>query len=130
MKKNIISTRNAPAAIGPYSQAVTYGDLVFCAGQIPLDPATGQIVEGDILVQARRVVKNMEAVLEAAGSSIEKILKLEVFLVDLSNFPEVNGYLAEVFTEDFPARVTIGVAALPMGADIEIAATAAISRTE
>ena len=130
MKKNIISTRSAPAAIGPYSQAVTYGDLVFCAGQIPLDPATGQIVEGDILVQARRVVKNMEAVLEAAGSSIEKILKLEVFLVDLSNFPEVNGYLAEVFTEDFPARVTIGVAALPMGADIEIAATAAISRTE
>lgn len=125
MKKTIISTDQAPAAIGPYSQAVVHGDLVFCAGQIPLDPATGQIVEGDTVVQARRVVQNMKAVLEAAGSSIEKILKLEVFLTDLSDFPGVNSYLAEVFTEDFPARVTIGVAALPMGADIEIAAIAA-----
>ena len=130
MKKTVISTDQAPAAIGPYSQAVVHGDLVFCAGQIPLDPATGQIVEGDTVLQARRVVQNMKAVLEAAGSSIEKILKLEVFLTDLSDFPGVNSYLAEVFTEDFPARVTIGVAALPMGADIEIAATAAISRTQ
>ena len=124
MKKTVISTDQAPAAIGPYSQAVVHGDLVFCAGQIPLDPATGQIVEGDTVLQARRVVQNMKAVLEAAGSSIEKILKLEVFLTDLSDFPGVNNYLAEVFTEDFPARVTIGVAALPMGATVEMAATA------
>jgi 2-iminobutanoate/2-iminopropanoate deaminase len=126
MKKTVISTDQAPAAIGPYSQAIVHGDLVFCAGQIPLDPATGQIVEGDTVVQAKRVVQNMKAVLEAAGSSIEKILKLEVFLTDLSDFPGVNSYLAEVFTEDFPARVTIGVAALPMGAAVEIAATAAV----
>jgi 2-iminobutanoate/2-iminopropanoate deaminase len=124
MSKTVISTDQAPAAIGPYSQAVVHGDLVFCAGQIPLDPATGQIVEGDTVVQANRVVQNMKAVLEAAGSSIEKILKLEVFLTDLSDFPRVNSYLAEIFTEDFPARVTIGVAALPMGAEVEMAATA------
>jgi reactive intermediate/imine deaminase len=127
MEKHMVYTEKAPAAIGPYSQAVVHGDLVFCAGQIPLDPATGQIVEGDTVVQAKRVVQNMKAVLEAAGSSIEKILKLEVFMTDLSDFPGVNSYLAEVFTQDFPARVTIGVAALPMGAAVEIAATAAVS---
>ena len=126
MKKTVISTEQAPAAIGPYSQAVVHGDLVFCAGQIPLDPATGQLIDGDTVAQAKRVVQNMKAVLEAAGSSIEKILKLEVFLTDLSDFPGVNSYLAEVFTEDFPARVTIGVAALPMGAAVEMAATAAV----
>ena len=126
MKKTVISTEQAPVAIGPYSQAVVHGDLVFCAGQIPLDPATGQLIDGDTVAQAKRVVQNMKAVLEAAGSSIEKIIKLEVFLIDLSDFPGVNSYLAEVFTEDFPARVTIGVAALPMGAAVEIAATAAV----
>ena len=126
MKKTIISTDKAPAAIGPYSQAVVHGDLVFCAGQIPLDPGTGQIVEGDILIQARRVIANIEAVLAAAGSNLEQVLKLEVFLTDLADFPEVNSYLAEIFTAAPPARVTIGVAALPMGAEIEIAAIAAI----
>lgn len=126
MSKTVISTDKAPAAIGPYSQAVVHGGLVFCAGQIPLDPVTGQLIDGDTVAQARRVVQNMEAVLEAAGSSMEKIVKLEVFLTDLSDFPGVNGFLGEVFKGDFPARVTIGVAALPMGAEVEMAATAAI----
>ena len=126
MKKTIITTSQAPAAIGPYSQAVVHGDLVFCAGQIPLDPATGRLVNGGIVSQARRVIQNVEAVLAAAGSGMEKVLKLEVFLTDMADFPEVNEFLAGVFTEDPPARVTVGVAALPMGAAIEIAATAAI----
>ncbi len=125
MKKTIITTSQAPAAIGPYSQAVVHKDLVFCAGQIPLDPATGQLVDGDIVSQARRVIQNVEAVLAAAGSGMEKVLKLEVFLTNMANFPEVNEFLAEVFTEDPPARVTVGVAALPMGAAIEMAVTAA-----
>jgi 2-iminobutanoate/2-iminopropanoate deaminase len=123
--KTIITTSQAPAAIGPYSQAVVHKDLVFCAGQIPLDPATGQLVDGDIVSQARRVIQNVEAVLAAAGSGMEKVLKLEVFLTNMADFPEVNEFLAEVFTEDPPARVTVGVAALPMGAAIEMAVTAA-----
>ena len=123
--KTIINTDKAPAAIGPYSQAVVHGDLVFCAGQIPLDPATGRLVEGGIGSQTRRVIQNLEAVLTAAGSGMEKVLKLEVFLTDMADFPEVNGFLAGVFTEDPPARVTVGVAALPMGAEIEMAVTAA-----
>ncbi|MDF1536312.1 MAG: Rid family detoxifying hydrolase [bacterium] len=126
MKRHVVSTESAPAAIGPYSQAAVYGNLVFCAGQIPLDPGTDQLVEGDIVTQARRVIDNIEAVLAAAGSSLEKVLKLEVFLIDLADFPEVNSYLAGIFTSDPPARVTIGVSALPMGANIEMAATAAI----
>ena len=124
MIRNVISTGDAPAAIGPYSQGIVCGDLIFCAGQIPLDPATGNLIVGDSLAEARRVVENMEAVLEAGGSGVDKVVRLDVYLTDLGLFPEVNAYLEQVFKKEPPARVTIGVSALPMGARIEMAAIA------
>jgi 2-iminobutanoate/2-iminopropanoate deaminase len=125
MKRKIIFTDKAPEAIGPYSQGVTLGDLVFTAGQIPLDPETGWLVEGDIAAQAERVLLNLGAVLEEAGSSLARILRLDVYLTDLGQFQAVNRYLATVFPVDPPARVTVEVGGLPMGAEIEIAAIAA-----
>jgi reactive intermediate/imine deaminase len=124
MPREIIHTDNAPTAIGPYSQGTAYGGLVFTAGQIPLDPETGKIVEGDIVVQAGRVVDNLSAVLREAGSGLERVLRLDVYLTDLSCFPSVNEFLSSVFTSDPPARVTVEVAGLPMGAAIEMAAIA------
>jgi 2-iminobutanoate/2-iminopropanoate deaminase len=126
MERQIISTKKAPAAIGPYSQGVSWHGLLFCAGQIPLDPATGKIVEGGILDQAARVMQNLKAVLEEGGSSLENVLRLDVYLTELSLFSEVNEFLARIFTDAPPARVTIEVSGLPLGAKIEIAATAAI----
>ena len=125
-KRKVIHTEKAPTAIGPYSQAVAYGDMVFCAGQIPLDPVRGVLIEGDISKQATRVISNLKAVLEESGSGLDKILRLEVYMTDLGNFPAVNEYLATVFPEDPPARLTVEVAGLPMGAEIEIAAVAAV----
>jgi 2-iminobutanoate/2-iminopropanoate deaminase len=122
MEKAVIRTRNAPDAIGPYSQGIRFGDLVFCSGQIPLDPESGTLVEGDILTEARTVVRNMKGVLEAGGSGIGKVLRLDVYLTDMNLFPEINSYLSEVFPEDKPARVTIAVSALPLGARVEMAA--------
>lgn len=125
MKRRIIRTDKAPEAIGPYSQGISLGDLVFCAGQIPLDPATGQLIEGDIVRQTRRVVENLASVLEAAGSGLDRVLRLDVYLTDISVFPEINAVLSTVFPEEPPARVTVQVSGLPMDAAIEMAAIGA-----
>jgi len=125
MSRKIVETPKAPAALGPYSQGVSWQNLLFCAGQIPLDPSTGQLVEGDIQVQAARVIQNLQAVLEEGGSTLEKVLRLDVYLTDLNLFSEVNQYLTRVFPEAPPARVTVEVTGLLMGARIEMAAIAA-----
>lgn len=122
MERTIVRTDRAPAAIGPYSQGVAAGDFVFCAGQIPLDPATGKLVEGSLEDQVRRAAENLSAVLIAAGSGLDRVVRLDVYMTDLSRFPEVNAALARIFPREPPARVTVGVAALPMGASLEMAA--------
>ena len=118
MSKQIISTSAAPAAIGTYSQAVKAGNTVYLSGQIGLDPASMQLVEG-IEAQVRRVFDNLKAVTEAAGGSMSDIVKLNVFLLDLSNFALVNSIMAEYFTQPYPARAAVGVASLPKGALVE-----------
>jgi reactive intermediate/imine deaminase len=115
-----ISTEQAPAAIGPYSQAVRRGSFVFLSGQIPLDPATGQLVEGDIAAQARRVFDNLRAVCTAAGGSFEDVVRVGIYLTDLGDFAAVNAVMAENFAAPFPARSTIQVSALPRGAQVEV----------
>ena len=125
MTRTIIKTGNAPAPVGPYSQGVGYGEVIFCAGQIPLNPVTGKLVEGDPVAEAQMVIRNLAAVLEAGGSCLEQILRLDVFLTDMAVFSEVNAFLSSVFPMDPPARVTLGVSVLPMGARIEMAAIAA-----
>ncbi|MBK5930396.1 Rid family detoxifying hydrolase [Halochromatium salexigens] len=120
MAKQIIQTEQAPAAIGPYSQAVRAGDTVYLSGQIPLIPDTGELVTGDIQLQARQVFNNLAAVAEAAGGGLGEIVKLNIFLTDLAHFPLVNEVMAETFAEPYPARAAIGVAALPKGAEIEM----------
>jgi reactive intermediate/imine deaminase len=122
MKKQIISTDQAPAAVGTYSQAVRHGDTVYVSGQIPLDPATGKLVEGGIADQIHRVFQNLEAVCKAAGSDLSGIVKLNIFLADMGNFPTVNSVMAEYFNEPYPARAAVGVAALPLGAQVEMEA--------
>ena len=122
MAKQAIHSDQAPAAIGPYSQAVRYGDIVFLSGQIPLDPATMQLVEGDIPAQVHRVFQNLRAVCEAAGGGLEGIVKLNVYLTDLGNFAIVNEIMQEYFAEPYPARAAVGVAALPLGAEVEVEA--------
>lgn len=116
--KTIIQTTQAPAAIGTYSQAVKVGDTVYLSGQIGLDPASMQVVEG-IEAQVRRVFDNLKAVTEAAGGSMNDIVKLNVFLIDLANFALVNTIMAEYFTQPYPARAAVGVASLPRGALVE-----------
>ena len=125
MKRDVISTDKAPAAIGPYSQAISCNGLIFCAGQIPLDPSTGRMVEGDIKDQVWRIIENLKAVLEEGGVGLDRVLRLDVYLTDLSLFPEVNACLAKIFADSPPARVTVEVSGLPMGAHIEMAAIAA-----
>ncbi|MCC7163617.1 MAG: RidA family protein [Anaerolineae bacterium] len=124
MERRVIHTDNAPKAIGPYSQALRSGDFIFTAGQIPLDPATNKLVEGDIAVQTRRVLTNLSNILEAAGSSLSRVLKTTVFLADLNDFQAMNAVYAEFFGEQPPARSTIQVARLPAGALVEIEAIA------
>ena len=124
MNRTVIFTKQAPAAIGPYSQGISWQGTVYCAGQIPLDPSTGQLVNGDIQVQARQVIANLSAILEAAGSDLGRVLRLDVYLTDMKLFPEVNAFLADVFRKDPPARATVEVSGLPMGAQIEMAAIA------
>ncbi len=119
MSKQPIHSDKAPAAVGPYSQAVRVGDLVFMSGQIPLDPATATLVEGEFEDRARQVFANLKAVAEASGGSMNDIVKLTIFLTDLSNFAAVNTVMQEFFDEPYPARAAIGVAALPLGADVE-----------
>ncbi|MEE8118031.1 MAG: RidA family protein [Gammaproteobacteria bacterium] len=124
--KEIVHADNAPQAIGTYSQAIKVNGSVYISGQIPLDPATMTLVEGAIDVQVRQVFDNLLAVAEAAGGSLADVVKLNVFLVDLSHFPVVNEVMAEYFTEPYPARAAIGVAALPKNATVEMDAVLAL----
>lgn len=124
MTREVISTPHAPAAVGPYSQAIRANGFVFTAGQIALDPVTGKMVEGDVTDQARQVLKNLRAILEAAGSSLEKVVKVTVFLLDMNEFKRVNAIYAEFFTGAPPARSAVQVGALPLGALVEMEAVA------
>jgi 2-iminobutanoate/2-iminopropanoate deaminase len=119
-----VTSPSAPKAIGPYSQAIAAGGLVFCSGQIPLDPATGKIVDGDIKAQTRRVLDNLAAVLSAAGTGLHAVVRTTIFLVDLGDFEAVNEVYGGYFKETPPARVTVQVSALPRGARVEIDAIA------
>lgn len=126
MTKEAIHTDGAPTAIGTYSQAIKTGQLVFLSGQIPLDPATMEIVEGDFEAHARRVFDNLKAVTEAAGGDLDRIVKLTIYLTDLDEFATVNSVMADYFQEPYPARAALGVAALPKGAEIEAEAILAL----
>ena len=120
MSRSIISTEQAPAAIGPYSQAVRAGNTVYFSGQIPLDPATGALVDGDIATHTRRVFDNLKAVAAAAGGSLDKIVRVGIYVTDLGHFAAVNAVMAEYFQAPFPARSTVEVAGLPKGAEVEV----------
>jgi 2-iminobutanoate/2-iminopropanoate deaminase len=123
----IVQTDNAPKAIGPYSQAIKSDQLVFTAGQIPLDPSTGKLVEGDIRVQTKRVLDNLVAVLEAAGSSMTQVIKTTCFLSDMADFPAFNEVYAEYFSANKPARSTVQVAQLPLNARVEVECVAQLA---
>jgi len=128
--KKIISTNEAPAAIGPYSQAVRSGSFLFCSGQIPLDPKSGEIVPGDITAQTQRVLDNIAAVLRAEGLSFDNVVKTTIFLTNLGDFQRVNEIYGSYFKQNPPARSTVQVSALPKGANVEIEVVAAIGDTE
>jgi 2-iminobutanoate/2-iminopropanoate deaminase len=121
-----ISTKNAPQAIGPYSQAIKVNGMLFCSGQIPLNPETGKLVDGDISAQAKQVMSNLKAVLKEAGGDLSNIVKTTILLKDLEDFKVVNEIYGSYFKEPFPARATFEVARLPMDSNIEIEAIAAI----
>jgi len=125
--RHVIQTEAAPTAIGTYSQAVQFGNLVFLSGQIPLDPLTMQLVEGDFEVQARRMFDNLKAVAEAAGASLNAVVRLDLYLTDLSHFATLNSVMAEYFDEPYPARAAVGVASLPRGALVEASAILALA---
>jgi reactive intermediate/imine deaminase len=120
MSRSIIATDQAPAAIGPYSQAVRAGQTVYFSGQIPLDPATGALVEGDIAAQTRRVFDNLTAVAKEAGGTLADIVRVGIYVTDLGNFATVNAVMAEYFQQPYPARSTIEVSGLPKGAAVEV----------
>jgi reactive intermediate/imine deaminase len=120
MSRNIVHTGNAPKAIGPYSQAVAAGGMVFLSGQVGLDPATGELVKGGVEAEARRAFDNLHAVAEAAGPGLAAAVRVTIYLTDLGQFATANRIMQEYFREPYPARVTIGVAALPRGAAIEV----------
>ena len=124
MENRSVLTDKAPKPIGPYSQAVIAGDFIFTAGQVPVDPATNKVVEGDVQAQARRSLENIKAVLEAAGSSMNKVVKVTVFLKDMNDFAQVNEIYAQYFTENKPARSAVQVAKLPLDVMVEIEAIA------
>ena len=125
--KRAVLTPGAPAPVGPYSQAIVAGGFVFASGQIPLDPASGKLIEGEFEAQVERVLDNLRAVLEAAGASLDSVVRTNVFLTDLALFPRLNAVYGRYFTSDpKPARSTIGVAALPLGSRVEIEAIAAL----
>ena len=124
--KKVISTTNAPSAIGPYSQAIQVGNLVYTSGQIPIDPATGAFAEGGIKEQTRQSLLNVQAILKEAGTSMEKIIKTTVFMADMNDFAAMNTVYAEFFTEPFPARSAVAVKTLPKGALVEIEVVAEI----
>jgi len=126
MAKTIITTNKAPAAVGPYSQGVRAGELIFTAGQAGLDPTTGRLVEGGIEAQTRQTLENLSSILQAAGSSLSQVVKTTVFLKDITDFQAMNRVYAEFFGDDPPARSTVQVAALPLGALVEIEAVAVV----
>ena len=122
MTKEIISTKNAPQAIGPYSQAVKTGNLIFISGQISLNPKTGDLVSGSIDDEANQVIENIKSICVAAGYGLEDIVKITIFLTDLGNFAKVNEVMTEHFSEPYPARATVEVSGLPLGVNVEIEA--------
>jgi len=122
--KKIINTNNAPAPIGPYSQAVAANGFLFVSGQIPSDPATGEIVSGDIKAEAKQVMENLKAILTEAGLSFSNVVKTSIFLTDMGNFAQVNEVYRTYFTDQFPARETVQVAALPKNVNVEISVIA------
>ena len=124
--RKIVSTEKAPKAIGPYSQAVVSNGVAYLSGQIPNDPATGQLVEGDITAQTERVLQNLKAVLEACGASLDSVLKVSVFLKDMADFPKMNEVYARYFTSNPPARSTVQAAKLPRDVSVEIDAIASV----
>ena len=126
MSKKPIHSDNAPGAIGTYSQAIQSGNLVFMSGQIPLVPATMEIVEGDFAVRARQVFENLKAVAEAAGGTLDQIVKVTIFLTDLNDFATVNAVMETFFSKPYPARAAVGVASLPKGVDVEAEAILAL----
>ncbi|MBI2593509.1 hypothetical protein HYW44_02610 [Candidatus Daviesbacteria bacterium] len=127
LKAKKVKAKDAPAAVGPYSQAVKYGNLVFCSGQIGLNPETSSLVEGGVAKEAKQVIKNLEQVLLAAGSNLKKVLQTTIYITDMSRYAEVNSIYAEFFNaEPLPARVTVEVSNLPKGAEIEISCIASI----
>ena len=124
--KQVISTPKAPAAIGPYSQAIRVGNLIYTSGQIPINPATGQFVDGGIKEQTRQSLTNVKAILEEAGTSMVNVVKTTVFMADMNDFADMNAVYAEFFTEPFPARSAVAVKTLPKGALVEIEVVAGI----
>jgi 2-iminobutanoate/2-iminopropanoate deaminase len=120
VSKRVVSTDEAPAAVGAYSQAIAGEGLVFCSGQVPLDPASGQLIDGTIADQTRRCMQSLAAVLKAAGASLSEVVKVTAYLTDMGDFPEFNEAYSEFFSSDPPARATVGVAALPKGARVEV----------
>ena len=122
--KQVIHTDSAPAAIGPYSQAIQIGDLLFVSGQVPIDPSTGAIVEGDVKAQAQQSLNNLKAILNAAGTTMGAVVKTTVFLADMNDFAAMNEVYAQVFPEPFPARSAVQAARLPKDAKVEIEAIA------
>ncbi len=126
MEKRVIQSASAPAALGPYSQAVRWGNLLFLSGQVGVDPASGKLVEGGVEAEARQVFRNMEAVLLAAGINLRRLLKTTVFLKDMAHFQAVNEIYAELVPPPYPARAAFAVRDLPLGAEVEIEAIAAL----
>jgi len=126
MNKEAIHSDHAPAAIGTYSQAIRSGELVFLSGQIPLDPATMEVADGDFEARARQVFENLKAVAAAAGGDLDDVVKLTIFLTDLGNFATVNSVMEEFFEQPYPARAAVGVASLPKGVDVEADAILAL----
>ena len=120
MSREIVHTAKAPAAVGPYSQAARHGDLVFLSGQIGLDPGSGELVTGGIEAQAHQVFRNLAAVCEAAGGGLDNLVKVNIYVTDLGNFATVNAVMAEHFSKPYPARATVEVSALPLGAEVEV----------
>ena len=128
MTRSIVHSDHAPKAIGPYSQAVRIGNTLYTSGQTPIDPATGKLVDGDISAQARQVFENLKAVLAAADASFENVARVGIYLTDLGNFAAVNETMKQYFREPYPARSTIGVAALPRGVAVEVDVVAVTAR--
>ncbi|HEX7370526.1 MAG TPA: RidA family protein [Rhodanobacteraceae bacterium] len=128
MPRTAIHSDSAPKAIGPYSQAVRAGDTLYLSGQIPIDPATGEVVVGDIAMQARRVFENLKAVLAAGGAGFDDVVRVGIYMTDLGNFGAVNEVMQQYFREPYPARATIGVAALPKGVAVEVDVIAVTAR--